>query len=271
MRGELEIVCFYFLSSLAHIKFAKPAAALPTGSVKKTSPKVAGDGSYGRSRQSFIVAGGNVVHTGDEVNSEEEVILSAFSHYLAQYVAAVSCCTTSSVLAVVFSPLCSIIPRVLMKCAMHIILQNKLSTMESQASSTYSTAATNSLLTSSELQLKTRLLRIVVAVQQSTSVSIQSSEIEPEAKRKLQDVLTEEFERLRRYITLFDMPLPELKVYLRGNFEEYSKEEIKVLWFKSTDRLAETAFEDIWREIESSANKRGSATNVSFATNYGRK
>jgi hypothetical protein len=154
---------------------------------------------------------------------------------------------------------------------MHIILQNKLNTMESQASSTYSTAATNSLLSSSELQLKTRLLRIVVAIQQSTSVSIQSSEVEPEAKRKLQDVLTEEFERLRRYITLFDMPLPELKVYLRGNFEEYSKEEIKVLWFKSTDRLAETAFEDIWREIEASASKRGSASNVSFATSYSRK
>lgn len=284
LRGELEVSCFYFLSSLAHIKFTKPQSAsnvvnnhVPakpsiglTKSPVVSNPKIAGDSGYGRSRQSFILSGGTVVHTGDEVNSEEEVVMSAFAHYLTQYVDAIAPYTTSSTLAVVFSPLCSIIPRILMKCAMHIVLQNKLSHMEAPQSNGAAFANASAQLAASELQLKTRLLRIVVAIQQSTSLCIQSSEVEPEAKRKLQDLLTEEFERLRRYITLFDMSLVELKQYLRNNFDDYSKEEIKVLWFKSSNRLAESTFDDIWRDIEASANvqasKRVSTTNVTFAT-----
>ena len=285
LRGELQIVCFYFLSSLAHIKYIKTPSTGTAGKGGRGSVAPHSEDSFSRSRKSFIVAGGDVVHTGDEVSSEEEVILSAFNHHFVQYVNAISSYTSNSVLAAILSPICSIIPRILMKCAMHIVLQNKLNMMEAQGSApSFANTGAPSVISANESVLKTRLLRIVVAVQQSTSVLIQSSAIELDSKRKLQDILTEEFERLRRYITLFDMPLNELKVYLRNNFEEYSKEEVKVLWFKSVTRyvvkcaggkvlrfccrLAESTFDEIWREIEAAAsvhsNKRVSTSGVAF-------
>ena len=94
LRGELEIICFYFLSSLAHIKFVKPetssnasakvmgAAAAPTGK----NPRTAGDGGYGRSRQSFVMASGDVVHTGDEVNSGGGSDYGGISALVNQYI-----------------------------------------------------------------------------------------------------------------------------------------------------------------------------------------
>lgn len=52
-----------------------------------------------------------------------------------------------------------------------------------------------------------------VSVQQSVASLIQSSAfVSVEAKRRLLDILTDEFEKLRRLVTLFNMPVSELEV-----------------------------------------------------------
>jgi len=52
-----------------------------------------------------------------------------------------------------------------------------------------------------------------VSVQQSVASLIQSSIlVTVEAKRRLLDILTDEFEKLRRLVTLFNMPVSELEV-----------------------------------------------------------
>lgn len=52
-----------------------------------------------------------------------------------------------------------------------------------------------------------------VSVQQSIAALIQDcGHITVEAKRRLIDILTDEFEKLRRFVTLFNMPAAELEV-----------------------------------------------------------
>ena len=52
-----------------------------------------------------------------------------------------------------------------------------------------------------------------VSVQQSIGTMIQDfPHIAVEAKRRLLDILTDEFEKLRRFVTLFNMPMSELEV-----------------------------------------------------------
>ena len=54
---------------------------------------------------------------------------------------------------------------------------------------------------------------VQVSVQQSIGTMIQDCpHIAVEAKRRLLDILTDEFEKLRRFVTLFNMPVPELEV-----------------------------------------------------------
>ncbi len=59
---------------------------------------------------------------------------------------------------------------------------------------------------------RSTLLRTVVTCQQMLATLLESAQLEPTANRSLTDMLTEEFERLRRYVTLLDMPSAELLV-----------------------------------------------------------
>jgi hypothetical protein len=56
------------------------------------------------------------------------------------------------------------------------------------------------------------VLRALVTCQQGLVTLLEFCRLTPQAHRRLLDALTEEFERLRRYITLLDMPPPELLV-----------------------------------------------------------
>lgn len=99
------------------------------------------------------------------------------------------------------------------------------------------------------------VLRALVTCQQGLVTLLELgrfNSVNPAAHRRLLDILTEEFERLRRYITLLDMPPTELLVqadlalshsslsrslcllyvqnYIEKNTSEYSESEYATLW-----------------------------------------
>lgn len=57
--------------------------------------------------------------------------------------------------------------------------------------------------------------KIVVACQQNLSLLLESSQFDPTINRHLQDLITDEFDRYRKYTNLLQMrPIPELQVFL---------------------------------------------------------
>jgi hypothetical protein len=284
LRGELEITCFYFLHRLAHVVYAAPGAADMSSNRK----------SFSGSPLASFQRGGKGQGQKDEGLAEEEAILLGFNEHLQQYFQAVISSSSPDALAALLSPLCSVVPRILTHCAMHMVSESDKGNDDDDDSLTHSVMADH--------YLKTHLLRMVVSVQQSTAMHIQAHSIQLETKRRLMDLLTDGFERSRRFITMVSMPAAELKVcsvlyhailyctplllylvafvvlficdtmrclafhlsgrfygsipqyiyfadtmyhvraiyfvqaYLKGNTNDYSKEEVEILWLKSPDR-----------------------------------
>ena len=203
LRGELQLICFYFLHRLSHVVYAPPNAHLDTHSGSRKSFSAPSPLSGGRARSTSQQQLQQA--SGQDGLAEEEAILSAFNDHLRSYLQAVVSSTSSDALAALLSPLCSVIPRILTHCAMHMVSEiDKAHSDDSDHH--YSPTA------SADHHLKTHLLRMVVSVQQSFALHIQSYGVTNETKRRLLDLLTDGFERSRRFITMFGMPASELKV-----------------------------------------------------------
>lgn len=189
----MEVSCFYYIHKIAHIKFVET----PVGS-KGTD----------KSSISNNIKNNNVDSTQNSQNTEdmipeEELVLGAFNQYLNTLQESIGSAVFPHVLAILYSPLCTLVPRILQKVICHIF---------NIYSSVSLTSSTSSVIESQ--LLKTRVLRIVVSIQQSLSILFQSSHIDTESKRKLIDMLTDDFEKLRRFVTLFNMPVAELEVFI---------------------------------------------------------
>lgn len=200
LRGELQLICFYFLHRLAHVVYSPPStvdggAGSPHRKSFSGSPMAA---------QRASVAGVGAGRGQEEEGiGEEEAILSAFNAHLAGYLQAVVSSTSTDALAALLSPLCTVIPRILTHCAMHMVAENDKAESDDEGPE-------GGL--GSDHYLKTHLLRMVVSVQQAFALQIQSFPVQLETKRRLTDLLTDGFERARRFITMFGMPASELKV-----------------------------------------------------------
>lgn len=175
------------------------------------------------------------VHLGQTPESvgiaEEEAILQSFNEHLAAFLSAVVASTSTDALAALISPLCTVIPRILTHCTMFMVAEYARADAQSEDEGDYFDP-----LVGAEHHLKTHLLRMVVSVQQSTAMQIQGFSIQLETKRRLLDMLTEGFEKARRFITMLGISAVELKSYLKSNPTEYSKEETEILWIKAADR-----------------------------------
>ena len=193
LRGELQLICFYFLHRLSHIVYAPPVV-LETPS---------GNGNRKSFSGSPLAVKRSASPANEEGIAEEEAILSAFNDHLQSYLRAVASSTSSDALAALLSPLCSVIPRILTHCAMHMVAELDKNSSDDDM---FSASA------SADHYLKSHLLRMVVSVQQSFAMHLQSYSIQLETRRRLTDLLTDGFERSRRFITMFGMPSAELKV-----------------------------------------------------------
>ena len=145
-------------------------------------------------------------------------------------------------LAVIFSPLCTIIPRLLLRYLQHIALSS---------SDTQDIYHIDSSVSMSE-QIhhdKTHILRAMVALQQNLAMLIETCKFEGIVNKRLQNIIMDEFERVRRYVTLMDMAYIELKQYLYNNFNDYSYAEYNALWNQLKDCPPEITFDKIYSHI----------------------
>jgi hypothetical protein len=223
LRGELQLICFYFLHRLAHVVYAPPS--LLDGGMLPANRK-----SFGGSPLAVHKKPGKAQEEGI---GEEEAILSAFNQHLSGYLQAVVSATSTDALAALLSPLCTVIPRILTHCAMHMVAEiDKGSSDDGDHEGG----------AGSDHYLKSHLLRMVVSVQQSFALQIQTFPMQLETKRRLTDLLTEGFERSRRFITMFGMPASELKV---SNVESMvlcfrDTAGVQVAWLSDPDRAVLT-------------------------------
>ena len=203
LRGEIQISCFYYLHKFAHLKHF---TTLATNNGKSSG--VVDDGSQ-----------------------EDDVIIAELNQYLLSFQDAVLLASAPTTVSVLLSPLCILIPRVLLNCIRHL-------------------AKTGTLLLNKG-QVKTRILRCIVACQQCLSMLIEAAHLDPTANKTLQDLSTEEFERVRRYTSLLEVSFDELKSFMMSSPNDYTKEEFKTL-FNVNNRsrgIENMNFEEIWNHI----------------------
>jgi len=181
---------------------------------------------------------------GTGISQEPEGIILALYQHLLAFQDAVLAALDTEALAVIFSPLCTIIPRLLLRYLQHIALSS------SEVTESYSLDGNISMADQIHHD-KTHILRAMVACQQSMSMLIESSKFDALSNKLLQDVITEEFERVRRYVTLMDMPMLELKQYLSNNMKEYTYEEYSALWTQLKDRPPDLTFNKVWSSLVS--------------------
>jgi hypothetical protein len=201
LRGELQTACFHFMHKLSHIKFTGNLGSAPSsssGGAVRSSAAVAGisaasSSATSKSYSNFGGSNAGAVSGGAQKNwenssysalPEEELILSAFNKHVHSFYAAVSVALVPAAVAVVFSPLCALVPRLIMKCVMHLlsgwlVANNLLQHSGDDLILTYGTnpalARTGSLVNGLPSEQKTRLLRMLITAQQNVSILIQSS------------------------------------------------------------------------------------------------
>lgn len=213
LRGELQLSCFFYLRKLALITYE---SLHDNASNRRSAATQPGTSGYGFMRSTF---GGDSASAAldsskqfdvKDSESPEDLVLTAFNNHLQLYKTAVVPALSPSAFAVVLSPICTLIPAIVMKCVIYVI--GKSNGIDSSASGV---ANSNGRSNSDKLaanSLKSRLLRVVVTLQQNMTLYFQSTNIDAVTKRRMLDSQTEEFERLRRYVSLLDMPSNELKV-----------------------------------------------------------
>lgn len=141
-----------------------------------------------------------------------------------------------SAVAVLLSPLTQLIPRILMRV------------VQVQCSNGNIANDTD----------RSKPLRMIVACQQSLSNLVDGSKPEAAALKVLMGRMAEEFEHVRRYVTLLDMSPKELGSWMRSNWLAYAEFEFQTLWKQAVARavldpqnahVRFANFDETWREI----------------------
>ena len=189
---------------------------------------------------------------GSGISQEPEGITLSLYHHLLTYQDAILAALDKEALAVIFSPLCTVIPRLLLRYLQHIAISS------TELTDSY---ALDSTVTIAEQihRDKTHILRAMVACQQNISMLMETCKFDTVANKRLQEIITDEFERVRRYVTLMDMSMSELKSYLVNNCNEYSYAEYNALWSQLKDCPVEMTFDKVWNAI---VTRRNSAVGI---------
>jgi hypothetical protein len=150
---------------------------------------------------SNITKGSNVLQEGDNN------IVTVFNHHLISCQDAVLTAANPGLLSVVISPLCKIIPMFFTKSLVYHIPTDFFS-----------------------ISNVDRLLKSIVACQQNFSILLESSTFDPSVSRSMQDVLSDEFDRVRSLMNLINMKPHDFKEYIRSHRQEFTKDEYEFVW-----------------------------------------
>ena len=145
--------------------------------------------------------GVNVLQEGDHN------IVTVFNHHLISCQDVVLTGANPGLLSVVLSPLCKIIPMFFTKSLVYHIPTDFFSIANVD-----------------------RLLKAIVACQQNFSILLESSTFDPAVSRRLQDSLSDEFDRVRSLMNLINMNPRDFKDYVRSHRHEFTKDEYEFVW-----------------------------------------
>jgi len=173
---------------------------------------------------------------GGGTSHEAEAVIAELNQHLSSFQEAALACISSPAVSVCLSPLALLAPRVLMRVVQTLCTNGNLGADADRA----------------------KPLRMIVACQQSLVMLLDSTKPNPATQQRLQKTLGDEFERVRRYVTLLDMPPKELQQWIRSNGEEYADYEFQTLWKQSvakagldpaTANTKHQSFDELWRDV----------------------
>lgn len=155
IRGEAQVACFYYLQKLANVKFqAKPKPKMMIGGGNST-------GGTNSLSSSAVKKGATVLNESsrnvDDVH-EEELIISTLMQHLQH---TMECVGPTQTAALVVSPLCSIVPRILHNCVCHIFSTAGSVPQQSSGGGAALQGRADPAVVENQL-LKTKVLRIAV-------------------------------------------------------------------------------------------------------------
>jgi hypothetical protein len=139
------------------------------------------------------------IHSTKE-NYSEEGAVSVFLRPVSGIIEVLAGHLSAIMLATIIGPISTTLPRIFLRGIISPFL-----------------SATRSFINDPKklLPLKTGFLRIAVSIQQQLLIIFQSVlEKELDARRKIVEICCEEFERVRRYISMIDAPSQEIQVRL---------------------------------------------------------
>jgi hypothetical protein len=164
IRGEVQIACFYYLQKLANFKF-QPKSKAKSASSASSTVQIGGFNPPTRTPAPSDPKKGDQSARKQEDSSssanEEETIINAMMQHLYQVL---DCVGPSQIAAVVVSPLCTVVPKILQKCVFHIFAiagSPSGNPFSPSANSNSNISGADSVTIENQL-LKTRVLRIVV-------------------------------------------------------------------------------------------------------------
>jgi len=233
LKCETQVVCFLHLHQLANIASLKATfVRRDQPSTKVTTPPAMEQQQQQQQRDSS--SAGSVNNSGNSGSgsgdtTEAELVISELVQHLKQICGIIKPVLPRELIAVVALPLCTLIPRIVMRCIQHLISPHtggftSGGMHHAVASDTSSTRKYQYLIDSA------KYLRVAISCQQLVASLLESLQLEPGALRLCSDQLIEEIERLRRYLKLVELPPKELKSYLRDHVTEYSSLEYITLW-----------------------------------------
>ena len=160
---------------------------------------------------------------------ESDNVISSFNKHLLFLQDAFAAASTPESFAVIISPCCIVAPRIFMRCVKFL----------------------NGPVSPDGFN---RILRAVVACHQSISMILESSNLDPVSSRKLQDRITDNFDKVRRYISFIGSGTKELQAYMENSPEDYSYMEYKTMWnlVRDPKLVTENSFESMWTRIKTS-------------------
>lgn len=207
LRSDLQISNFYYLHQLAYATFTPLNAG--TASNSKVTSKA-----------------GGVDREAETAQEIESIIAANSRHMLSVHDAILS--AAPHVYAVVMSPLCTIVPRILLNCVKHIADHHRLTQLKLASSPAASQLNEQSFgLRQSDSKL---ILKTVVSCQQGMSALLDSSHYDAPTRRRLYDILTTDFEKLRRYVSLIELSHDACKAFIADNVKDYNEDEFRTMY-----------------------------------------
>jgi hypothetical protein len=226
---EVQLVCFHYLHQLSHLK----------------SHEI-------KSKSQNLTLHETKFNPDDFV--EAESIIMAWNHHMALLLDSLQASLPYNSIKVIFISLPVLVPRIIMTCINSILISRASSSIHIGDSK-----ATNNFE-------KARLLKVIVSCQQCISLlfdtyifaqrSIKKGNNSFEIMEYFDETQSEEFERLRKYVSMMDLSMQEFKFFLKNNVSLFSQAEYKALWiyisYKSEDifdtgGVMDDQFDQLWQ------------------------